>query len=295
MRTVLRLSCLACLAHCRVLPAQFRSDARLVVIHATVTDRHGNFVKDLPQNAFRVFEDGRPQTLREAVREDIPVTVGVLMDESGSTSQYRPVMADALTGVAGALKPADEIFIAHFGMFFTVDLPPASPPADLRPQLPDIVRRYLRPQYQVGTRLYDSVQQAAGFLQKTARRDKRVLLLITDGKDTTSLVAEKQFLANCRRSETLLYAIGFDARHGERTLDQMTAAGGGHAFYPARPADLPAIALQFVQEIRSQYTLTYAPDSAGSGEAWHALRVAVAHPSGLIVRCRPGYYSHPPD
>ena len=83
---------------------QFRSDVRLVVIHATVTDKKGAFVKNLPAASFHVFEDGKLQFLKDSVREDVPVTLGLVVDDSGSMEELRPVMTDAFLRVVGALK-----------------------------------------------------------------------------------------------------------------------------------------------------------------------------------------------
>ena len=179
-------------------------------------------------------------------------------------------------------------------MFFSVDLPPTSPSADLRTRLEGLTQRYQKQLYQTSTRLFDSVQAASDYIQKASHRDKRVLLLITDGKDTTSLATLKQLLVNCRRSETTIYAIGFDARRGKKTLDEITAAGGGSAFYPNQPEDLPGIALRIVQEIRAQYTLTYSPDAQNPDGTWRQIRVGIANPAGLSVRCRTGYYASVP-
>lgn len=291
-----RALCIAALLDSQLIVAgpQFRSDVRLVVIHATVTDKKGAFVRNLPAAAFRVFEDGKLQSLKESVREDVPVTLGLLVDDSGSTEKLRPVMTDAFLHVVGALKADDEFFVSRFNMFFSVDLPPTPPSGDLRRQLVGLTQRYQQQLYQTSTRLFDSVQAASDYVQKASHRDKRVLLLITDGKDTTSLSTLKQLLINCRRSETTIYAIGFDARRGKKTLDQITAAGGGSAFYPNQLDDLPGISLRIVEEIRAQYTLTYSPDAQISGGTWRQIQVRIANPAGLNVRCRAGYYASVP-
>jgi VWFA-related protein len=285
--------CVAPLLFAAVAAPQFRSDVRLVVIHATVTDRHGTFVKGLPGTAFRVFENGRRQTLSESIREDVAVSVGLLLDESGSTNPFRPRMVEAFQGMAAALKPGDEVFAGHFGMFFNVDMPPSPPTPDLVGKLAILTAPESRPRFQTATRLFDSIAAATHFVESSSRRGKQVLLLVTDGRDTASLASLKQTLANCRRSPVLIYAIGFDTGKGRKTLDEITAAAGGRAFYPRQPEELPAIALQISQEIRSQYTLTYVPNGGNADGTWNQLRVEIAGRPELQVRCRSGYYTVP--
>src|SRR5581483_9527671 len=204
---------------------------------------------------------------------------------------YRPVMAEALVRMAGALKPEDEMFVAHFGLSFAVDLPPRSHPEESGARLEDLAQRYLHPRYQTGTRLFDSVAEAGRFMEREAHNDKHVLLLLTDGRDTTSLMKLKELLVTCRRGESTIYAIGFDAKKGKNTLDQITEASGGRAYYPAGPPELPELTLQIAQEIRSQYTIVYEPDSGALDGSWRAIRVAVVGREGVSVKCRTGYFA----
>jgi VWFA-related protein len=278
---------------CLPAAAQFRSDVRLVVIHASVTNHKGVPVKGLPTAAFRVFENGKLQPLKQAVREDVPVTLGILIDDSGSTGKIRPALIEAFLGMAAVLKPEDEMFVSHFSMFFSVDLPPTARSADLAAALSRLARQYAQQRYQTGTRLFDSLEQATDYLDRTSQRDKRVLLVITDGHDTTSLANLKQLLLHCRQTEDSIYAIGFGAGSDRKTLQQITAAAGGGAFFVRHLEDLPPLVLRIGEEIRSQYTLTYEPDAQIVEGSWRQLKVEIASPRGLLVRCRSGYFAGP--
>lgn len=265
-----------------LLAFQFHSDVRLVVLHATVTGKHGAAVEHLPAGAFRVSEQGKPQPLSEAVREDVPVTVGLFIDESGSTARMRPLMSEALTAMSLALKPEDELFVGHFGMFVTVDRPPAPAGA--------AVGLGAAPLNPTATRLYDCVIMAMDYAEKHSRRDKQAVVFVTDGRDTTSLASLKKVVEECRKRLAIVYAIGFGDKHGMKALEQIAAASGGRAFAAGRAEELPGIALEIAREIRGQYTLVYTP--ADDGEAtgtWRSVTVTVAGRRDLRVRCRPGY------
>jgi VWFA-related protein len=278
-------------------PAQFRSDVRLVVIHATVTDKRGNFVTGLPASAFHVFENGREQSLKQAVQEDIPVTLGILTDDSGSMRRLYPLVIEAIRKMSDDLNPDDEVFLAHFSMYFNIDVPPATSPAALRKALAGLTPRDGTTRYQTGTDLFDCLRQSLIYMEKTTHRDKTALLVVTDGSDTASLLSLKQIVEDIGHRRSLIYAIGLpgkEIRRGKAALRQITEASGGQAFFPGAESQLPRIALQIAREMRSQYTLTYTPESQDLDGSYRGIAVKVNNPRKSpdpVVRARPGYFA----
>jgi Ca-activated chloride channel family protein len=277
--------------------AQFRSDVRLVVVHATVTDKRGNVVSGLPPDVVHVFENGRPQTLKKVVQEDIPVTLGLLIDDSGSMRRLRPLVTEAARKMVDRLNPDDEVFMARFSMYLNIDVPPTTGPADLQRAVAGLARRNGSAQGQPGTDFYDCLQKALGYIEKTAQRDKTALLVITDGSDTASLLSLKQLIADIGHRESLIYAVGLPSRNNKRgrvALQQITETSGGRAFFPSDASELPGIAVQIAEEMRIQYTLTYRPDIQDLDGAYRAINVRVDKPpnsGGFVVRARKGYYA----
>ena len=267
-----------------------------MVIHATVTGKSGEFVTGLPASAFHVAENGRSQVLKQVVQEDIPVALGILVDDSGSMRRLHPLVMEAIRKMSDDLNPDDEVFLAHFSMHFAVDLPPTTGAADLPKALAGLAPHSATGQWQTGTNFFDCLQQSLDYAEKNTRRDKTALLVITDGNDTTSLLTLKQTIAEIGRRQSLIYAVGLPGQQGKRgkeVLQKITQASGGQAYFASAPLELPAIALQIAREMRSQYTITYAPDTPDLDGTYRAIAVKVDTPpksAGLVIRARTGYY-----
>lgn len=293
MRRLVYTSALTCLLAGAF---QFRSDVRLVVIHATVTNSRGDFIGGLPASSFHVAENGRMQVLKQALQEDVPVTLGILTDDSGSMRRLYPVVLEAIRIMSDDLNPEDEVFLSHFSMHLTIDLPPAGA-SGLRNSLAALAPSGATGQWQAGTNFFDCLEQALTYAEKNSHRDKAALLLITDGNDTTSLLTLKQTIAAVGHRRPLIYAIGLpgdDSRSGRSALRKITEASGGQAFFPKYVEQLPAIARRIAREMRSQYTLTYTPETQASDGIYRTLVVKVDTPPNsppLLVRARTGYYA----
>jgi Ca-activated chloride channel family protein len=273
--------------------AQYRSDVRLVVIHATITDKHGTFVTDLPLDAFHVFENGRPQVLKQVVQEDIPVTLGLLVDDSGSMRRLRPLVMEAVQKMVDVLNPDDEVFMAHFSMYFSIDVPLTTGQADLHSALTGLAWQDRSVQWQTGTNFFDCLQQSLSYIEKTAHRDRTAVLVITDGSDTTSLLTLKQLIVDIGHRESMIYAVGLPSRNNKRwkaALQEITETSGGQAFFPSDASELPGITLQIAQEMRSQYPLTYRPENQDLDGAFREIAITVNSPprfAGLVRRGLP--------
>jgi len=225
----------ASLAASAILRAQsptFRSDTRLVVLHSTVTDQHGTLVTDLDRHAFAVYENGRRQPIALFRRDDVPVSLGLLIDNSGSMRNLRSRVEAAALAFVRASNPDDEVFVVNFADKVRVDVPMTR---DIRAVESGIGRV----DSIGGTALRDAVRLAERYLQQHATRDRHVLLAITDGKDNASETTVKEIETLSEHSETAVFGIGLfgddsgSSRQGRRELDTLTTRTGGIAFYPA--------------------------------------------------------------
>ncbi|MBM3785596.1 MAG: VWA domain-containing protein [Acidobacteria bacterium] len=272
----------------------FRSDTREVLLHATVVDIKGSFVTDLPREAFRVLEDGVEQKLKVFRREDVPVSMGLVVDNSGSMRMKRKKVEDAAIALVKASNPQDEVFIVNFNDVAYRD-------ADLTGDMKKLEEGLSRIDAKGGTAMRDAVSLSIDYIKEKGKKAKKVLLVVTDGDDTASADTNtmEKLLAKAQRSEVLIFGIGIlndedrrAAKRAQRAMDALTKQSGGIAHFPKDVDDVGAVALQIAKEIRSQYILAYAPTKPDDG-AYRQLRVTVKKPGGLLVRTRSGYYATP--
>lgn len=268
-----------------------RAETRLVVLHTTVLDRDNRLITDLKEDSFRVFEEDAPQTLRIFRREDVPVSLGILVDNSGSMlDKRRQVNASALDFVK-ASNPQDEVFIVNFNDEAFLDTPFTS---DL-PRLQDGLQRI---DSRGGTALYDSVSMSLDYLEQEAERDKQVLLIVTDGADNASRTTLERLVRRLQETETVIYAVGLmseedrrEAKRANRAIRHIVRATGGAAYFPASVDEVHAITQQVARDIRSQYILAYTPQ-ASAQPGFRRVRVELTGKAKRYkVRHRPGYYS----
>jgi VWFA-related protein len=270
----------------------FSSSVDLVVLHVTVTDRRGAFVGGLAEEAFLVYEDNRPQTVSFFRDRHVPVTVGLLIDSSGSMLGTRNLLAAAAEAFAEASRPEDEFFAMAFNDYPTT-LMPAEMPFTSEPS---VVRQALATGLHTRgrTALYDAVSAALDQLSEGSR-DRRVLIVVSDGADNASGSTFEQMLRKAQSSNVVVYTVAVQNRvQGERNpkiLRRIAAATGGLAFEPStieRVGDaLEAIGV----DVRNSYTLAYVPSNTALDCRVRRLRVTVRGPEGqpLLVRTRTEY------
>lgn len=263
----------------------------LVLLNAAVRDRKGAFVPGLREEDFEVYEDGVRQTLRLFRNEDVPVTVGLVVDHSGS---MRPKLGDVIAAARTFVQfssPEDEMFVMIFNEKVGLGLP-----ANIAfTNRPDELARAISDAPATGqTALYDAVVRAQLRLQ-SGDREKKVLLVISDGGDNASVHTQPELLKLAGQLSTLIYTIGiFDAEDADRNPDmlkRLAQATGGEAYFPVQYSDAVAICERIARDIRHQYTLGYVSSNAARPGAWRTIRV-VAHPAGkdkLVVRTRSAY------
>lgn len=273
--------------------AIFRSDTRLVDLHVTVVDKNGQFVTNLQQKAFKVFENGVEQPLKIFKREDVPVSLGLIVDNSGSMRTKRlKVEASALQLVKSS-NPQDEVFIVNFNDEAFLDQEFTSDMKLLEQGLSKIDSRG-------GTAMRDAVRMSIDHINEKAKKDKKVLLVITDGNDNNSSGSLENLVRAAQQSEVLVYAIGLlseeerrEARRAQRALDSITEATGGQSYYPKELADVDRIAQQVARDIRSQYVLAYSPTNPALDGSYRQVKVQVTGPNKPVARTRSGYYATP--
>src|SRR5580658_3889276 len=243
---------------------KLKAAVELVVLHVTVSDERGQFVTDLKQGNFKVFEQNIEQTVSFFSPDDIPVTMGLVIDNSGSMREKRDqVNAAAMTFVRTS-NPKDEAFVVNFNDEYYLDTDGdfTSDQANLHDALSRIDTRG-------STALYDAVIGSLAHLKK-GHKDKRVLLLVTDGEDTASEKTFEDTIKAAEESNATIYAVGVYSqddlehdkkmvRRSKKVLSQLAEATGGEAFYPDNLSQVTPICEQIAREIRNQYTLGYYP------------------------------------
>ena len=266
-------------------------DLNLVVLHATVRDRSARFVSNLREQDFEVYEDGVRQSLRLFLHEDVPVTVGLVVDHSGSMQSKLVEVTAAARSFAQFSNPQDQMFVVNFNETVALGLPAAIPFTNNPAQLQGAIWRAPA----LGeTALYDAVVKGLQQLQE-GNRDRKVLLVISDGGDNASTHSLAQVASRAAQSSAMIYTIGlFEAGNPDRNpgvLHQLARATGGEAFFPDQIGEVTAICEGIARDIRNQYTLGYVSTNGAQNTAYRAIRV-VARAAGrgrLFVRTRYGY------
>jgi Ca-activated chloride channel family protein len=273
-------------------PYQLSVNVDLVVLNATVRDQKGSPTSNLREQDFEVYEDGVRQTLRLFRHDDIPVTVGLVIDHSGSMrAKIADVVAAARTFVQSS-SPDDQMFVVNFNENVTVGLPPGIQFTN-RPE--ELARAIANTPTTGRTALYDAVVKAREHLAH-GMHEKKVLLVISDGGDNASVHTLDEVLRAGAQSGTLVYTIGiFDPDDPDKNpgvLKRMAQATGGEAFFPAELKDVVAVCERIARDIRSQYTLGYLSSNEGETGAWREIKVVArgAAKSKLSVRTRSGYF-----
>ena len=265
----------------------FRAETRLVVIHATVRNPRGELVTNLERDAFRVFENGKRQPITLFRRDDIPVSLGLLIDNSGSMRLLRSKVEAAAVALARASNPQDEIFVLNFNDKANLDVPFTSHVADLEAGIG-------RVDSIGGTAMWDAIDRAQSYLSERGTRERRVLVVITDGIDNASAATRDQIEKQAEQRDTVIFAVGLfgdegRVKQGRHELDRLADRTGGIAYYPAGIDQIGEVALEIARQIRNQYTIAYAPGNQALDGTYRAIRVTVASPEALSVRTRAGY------
>jgi VWFA-related protein len=276
----------------------FSSSADLVVVHVTVTDRRGAYVTGLSRDAFRIVEDGTPQRIDLFTGEDSPVTVGLLIDSSGSMHQGRERVIAAATAFAQGSRSSDEIFGLAFNEHVRAALPPSTPftndPGVFGIALTAAISAQGR------TAMHDAIHSGLTYVAKGSHA-RRVLVLVGDGGDNASAATFDQILKEAQASNAAIYTVGLidplERDADPKRLRRLAQATGGVSHFPRHVNEVEDALEAIARDIRHSYTLAYVSANSARDGGFRRIRVTVTDPSQrtLVVRARDGYRAGGPS
>jgi VWFA-related protein len=270
-----------------------RVNVDVVVLHASAQNHKGVLVSGLGKTDFQIYEDGALQQIKTFSHDDIPVTVGLVVDSSGSMRPKQQEVSAAVVAFAHSSHPQDQMFIVSFNENVRFALPPTLAFTDQADELEHALSNTLP---NGKTALYDAVAVALQYL-KNGRRDKRVLIVVSDGADNASRHQREQMMTLASQSDAIIYTVGLfeeeEPDQDPRTLKRLAQATGGEAFLPESVKEVVPVFEKIARDIRNQYTLTYSPANQNLDGSYRTVRVTAVTPGrGRVkVRTRSGYYA----
>jgi Ca-activated chloride channel family protein len=269
-----------------------RKDVDEVLLHATVVDDKQHIVTNLDRNAFTVFEDGKPQTIVSFHHEDIPVAMGIVIDNSGSMREKRAKVNQAALNLVRASNAQDEVFVVNFNDEYYLDQDFTNDLLKLKEALEKIDAKG-------GTALYEAVVASAEHVKRNARLERKVLFVVTDGEDNASRETLEQSVKQLQdENGPSVYAIGVlgdeeHPRRAKRALEIIAQRTGGLAFFPSTLDQVDEISRQVAHDIRNQYTIGFKPTNPRSSGGFRQIRVEAKEKGHgkLMVRTKSGYYA----
>jgi VWFA-related protein len=270
----------------------FKKDVDEVMLHATVIDDHQHIITTLDKGAFTVFEDGKPQNIISFHHVDIPVAMGILIDNSGSMREKRAKVNQAALNLVRSSNPKDEVFVVNFNDEQYLDQDFTNNLLKLKEALDKIDARG-------GTALYDAVVASTDHLKQNGRLEKKVLFVVTDGEDNASSETLERAVKQLQQENSpAIYAIGIlgdeeHPRRAKKALEILCERTGGIAFFPKTLDEVDAISRTIANDIRNQYAIGYKPTTPKGAGGFRQVRVeAKAKGHGkLMVRTKSGYYA----
>ena len=269
----------------------FKKEVDEVVLHATVYDTQRRIVPWLDRSAFTVLENGVPQTITSFRREDVPVAMGIIVDNSGSMRDKREKVNQAVLNLIRASNPQDEIFVVNFGENPYLDQDFTSDVNLLQAALHKTSTRGT-------TALYDAVVASSSHLSKDAHLEKKVLLVITDGQDNMSQETLQEASRRLQQANgPTLYAVGLLGHgltaRGQEALQRLAEGTGGVAYFPETLDQVDSLTRTIAHDIRSQYLIAYRPHNQNGKPEYQSVQVEARAPAygKLTVRTRTGYYN----
>ena len=267
----------------------FKKEVQEVFLHATVVDEMGRLVTSLNLHDFTVYQNGQPEQITSFQKEDVPVAIGIVIDNSGSMRDKRARVNQAVVNLIRASNSQDEVFVVNFGQTPYLD-------QDFTSDV-NLLQAALRQTSTRGsTALYDAVVASNVHLHNNPRLNKKVLLVITDGQDNMSRETLEDATRKLQTNKgATLYAIGITdegmTRSARQALQDLATSTGGVAFFAQSLDEVDSISRSIAHDIRSQYLLAYNPGAA-IGKAYQTIRVEARGPNRakLTVRTRSGYY-----
>jgi Ca-activated chloride channel family protein len=269
-----------------------RKEVDEVLLQATVVDDKQHIVTDLDKSAFTVYEDGKPQNIIAFHHEDIPVAMGIVIDNSGSMREKRAKVNQAALNLVRSSNPQDEVFVVNFNDEYYLDQDFTNDLLKLKEALEKIDTKG-------GTALYEALVASAEHLKRNARLERKVIFVVTDGEDNASRENLEQAVKQLQEENgPSVYAIGIlgDEEHpkrAKRALEIVTQRTGGLAFFPKTLDEVDEISRQVAHDIRNQYTIGYKPTNPRASGGFRQIRVEakVKGHGKMVVRTKSGYYA----
>ena len=268
----------------------FKTQVREVILHATVVDEQRRLVTNLDRPAFTAYENGVPQVTTSFHRDDIPVAMGIVIDNSGSMREKREKVNQAVLNLIRAGSPNDETFVVNFSQDSYLD-------QDFTSDVDLLQKALQKVSAQGTTALYDAIVASTVHLKNNTRVERKVLLVITDGRDNASQETLKEAVRRLQQENgPTLYAIGLLGDELQQAdtgaLQSLAAVTGGVAFFPKRLDEVDEISRVVARDIHSQYTIGYKPtDHSKTGYRAIEVRAQTTGHRKLTVRTRSGYYA----
>jgi Ca-activated chloride channel homolog len=265
--------------------------SELVVLPVNVTDTNGNFVSGLTGNDFRIYEEKRLQDLALFDREDTPVSVGLIVDHSGSMEPKLPNVVSAISAFAHSGNPEDEMFVVDFSDKVVIEPLSGKPFTNNSVELGKAVEAVSA---HGRTALYDALAAGLDHLQ-LSHLQRKALIVISDGGDNASQVKRSEILALARQSQVTIYSIAledeFTKEQDPKVLRQLSEETGGVAFFPASEKSVVDSSEQIARDLREQYVLGFVPEKRGSQNSFRKVQVKVttSEKGKMHVRTRSGY------
>jgi Ca-activated chloride channel family protein len=271
--------------------AIFSSETRLVSLNVTVADKNGHLVTDLTQSAFQVFENGVQQQIKIFRREDVPVSMGLIIDNSGSMREKRQAVESAALAMVKDSNRQDEVFIVNFNDEAYLD-------SDFTSDISVMEQGLTKIDSRGGTAMRDAIRMSIDHLRQKAKKDKKVILVVTDGNDNASVMSLDALVRLAQQDDVVIYAIGLlseedktEARKAQRAIKLLVESTGGQAFYPKDVSEVERIAHQVAHDIRNQYTIAYTPSNTALDGTFRQIKLTVKAPGNPTPRTRSGYYA----
>jgi VWFA-related protein len=276
----------------------FSSETRLVPLNVTVVDKNGRLVTNLPQSAFQVLENGVQQEIRIFKREDVPVSMGLIIDNSGSMRQRRAGVESAALALVKDSNPQDEVIVVNFNEHAYLDTCQGAVGNCFTSDIRVMEQALTKIDSSGGTAMRDAIKLSADELKAKAKRDKKVVLVVTDGNDNASVMSLESLIRLAQQDDVLIYAIGLlndeeksEAKRARRALAMLTESTGGQVFYPKDVSQVERIAHQVARDLRNQYTIAYTPSNAALDGTFRQIKVVVKAAGNPVARTRSGYYA----
>jgi Ca-activated chloride channel homolog len=271
--------------------ADFNVDVNLVILNVSVADRAGRFVRDVPQSSFQIYEEGVAQQVRLFRREDAPVAVGLVVDNSGSMLRKLSSVVAAAGEFARSSNPQDHMFVIHFNERVSRALPSGQAFATNPEQLQEAMSQiHAKGQ----TALYDAVAAALAHVHQSSLQ-KKVLIVLSDGGDNASVRRLEDVITMIQQSDVIVYTVGlFDEYDHDRNpgvLKRLAKVSGGESWFPKEVSDATEVLQAVSRDIRNQYTIGYAPSNEKRDGSFRQIKVKLTgpHADRWIARTRTGY------